>query len=274
MMPTPSLQVLVCTIGSRVGRLSAEAFPVCDGVGYLLSWQRGDGSGQLPGWVERRRDFTVTRAGGRGLSANRNHALRHATAPLLLLADDDVSYRPAFFDALFRAFRAHPQAAVLILQAVDTAGCPLHFCPPAPYVYPHRPRGAHFCSVEIALRRSAALPPFDERFGLGAPVLGCGEEEVFVHDAYRRGLRVCYEPVVVVCTPRGTTGSRFLTDAGVQRAKGAVLCHIHGLAGALARCLRCVLTQRGAASRWRLWCELVAGIRYYRRTSRRMAGRR
>ena len=183
---------------------------------------------------------------GKGLARSRNIALEHATADLLVITDDDNRYDTAAIELIRNAFEKHPMAGLIQFQALSMEGKPLRNYPAFPYAYETRPRGTYFCSVELVMRRKANLPRFDERFGLGAE-LGCGEEEVFVHEAVKRGVKMIYVPQPLVRTDGATTGGRFLTDAKVQKAKGAVLCILHGKFGAWLRLCSQVMQLHGIA---------------------------
>lgn len=264
------LSILFCTIGKRIARLPQFVPPPCEGVCYVVSWQ--DGGETLPAavgdFLRRRRDTTLLRCPGTGISRNRNHALAHCRTELAALADDDVRYRPEQLRLIMETARQNPGTDIFCFQATDATGRPLKSYSPAPFRYAQRPRGTYFSSIEIVVRRRKALPAFDERFGLGAPCLSCGEEEVFLHEASLRSLRICYHPVPICATAdAATTGSRFGSDAGVRRAKGAVLCLLHGLPGAVARCLKFYLTHLRNIPLSSL-ADMLAGIRYIRRTGK------
>ncbi len=256
-----TLEVLICTLDDGITAAAQVPLPPQTDVCYLISWQQSrDALPSLPAALQQRDDVRVVTLKGRGLSANRNNALRQARGDLLLLADDDTRYRPEGLAAVLRAFAAHPEADILTFQAVGPDGRPIRPYPATSYDYGHHPRGSYVCSWEIACRRRAALPPFDERFGLGTTAMTCGEEEVFLHTAYRRGLHIRYLPQVVAMTPDGGTGLTFLTAPGVQRAKGGVLCVIYGVPGALLRCLKCALTLPRGTARLRLLREMLRGL--------------
>lgn len=275
-----TIEFLICTIDAGIFKIPALLMPPMQGVSYLVSWQHsGKVGGQtlrqeqlavpkeahyrLPEILVSRPDVQVVELKGRGLSRNRNHALMHATGDWLIIADDDCSYTPDSIEAVKRAIALHPQAAIVQLQATDFAGKPLQHYSAVPYEYRNRPRNAYVASCELVLRRSADLPVFDERFGLGA-YLGCGEEDLFVHQTSQRGGAVYYEPLRLVMTPAETTGTRFAELPGVQRAKGGVLALIHGPWGATLRCLKFASLYPGVSLRQRFsfFVQMLKGIRY------------
>ena len=242
-----TIQFLISTLGERIAQAAKVLLPPMEGVSYVVVWQRnGIGSDALPAELKVREDVSIVEDNGKGLARSRNIALENATADLLVITDDDNRYDTAAIELIRNAFEKHPTAGLIQFQALTMEGKPLRNYPAFPYAYETRPRGTYFCSVELVMRRKANLPRFDERFGLGAE-LGCGEEEVFVHEAVKRGVKMIYVPQPLVRTDGATTGGRFLTDAAVQRAKGAVLCILHGKVGAWLRLCSQVMQLHGIA---------------------------
>ena len=240
-----TIQFLISTLGERIAQAAKVLLPPMEGVSYVVVWQRnGIGSDALPAELKEREDVSIVEDNGKGLARSRNIALENATADLLVITDDDNRYDTAAIELIRNAFEKHPTAGLIQFQALSMEGKPLRNHPAFPYAYETRPRGTYFCSVELVMRRKANLPRFDERFGLGAE-LGCGEEEVFVHEAVKRGVKMIYVPQPLVRTDGATTGGRFLTDAAVQRAKGAVLCILHGKVGAWLRLCSQVMQLHG-----------------------------
>ena len=240
-----TIQFLISTLGERIAQAAKVLLPPMEGVSYVVVWQRnGIGSDALPAELKVREDVSIVEDNGKGLARSRNIALENATADLLVITDDDNRYDTAAIELIRNAFEKHPTAGLIQFQALSMEGKPLRHYPAFPYAYETRPRGTYFCSVELVMRRKANLPRFDERFGLGAE-LGCGEEEVFVHEAVKRGVKMIYVPQPLVRTDGATTGGRFLTDAAVQRAKGAVLCILHGKVGAWLRLCSQVMQLHG-----------------------------
>ena len=240
-----TIQFLISTLGERIAQAAKVLLPPMEGVSYVVVWQRnGIGSDALPAELKVREDVSIVEDNGKGLARSRNIALENATADLLVITDDDNRYDTAAIELIRNAFEKHPTAGLIQFQALSMEGKPLRNYPAFPYTYETRPRGTYFCSVELVMRRKANLPRFDERFGLGAE-LGCGEEEVFVHEAVKRGVKMIYVPQPLVRTDGATTGGRFLTDAAVQRAKGAVLCILHGKVGAWLRLCSQVMQLHG-----------------------------
>ena len=260
-----TLELLICTLNEGIRRVPMLLLPPHEGIKYLVSWQQtGTVRVELPAELENRSDVTVYTLEGRGLAANRNHALKHATGDILLLADDDSKYSEEYLERVLHNFAKYPLADIICFRAVDHEGNFLKDYPSTPYRYAERPKNTYISSVEIAFRRKPSLPFFDERFGLGSKYLACGEEEVFLHTAFRQGLKIIYVPETIVETDPNTTGKRFLTFAAARRAKGAVLCYLYGPTSAMARSLKYILTFEGLtfAQRTHFLRDMVAGIRF------------
>ena len=260
-----TLELLICTINEGIQRVPSMLLPVREDVKYLVSWQQtGTVRVELPAALTERGDVKVFQLEGRGLAANRNNALRNATGDILLLADDDATYRTEYFDRVLHNFDKYPLADFICFRAVDREGQLLKEYPAEPYRYAERPKSTYISSIEIAFRRKPSLPFFDERFGLGSKYLACGEEEVFLHTAYKQGLKIIFVPETIVETDPNTTGKRFLTFAATRRAKGAVLCYLYGAASASLRATKYVMAYPGLtlAQRMHFLRDMAAGIRF------------
>lgn len=248
-------------------------------VRYLISWQISEsfeknalsaggkpdnvGRAYLPESLKKRDDVRVVLLVGKGLSRNRNNAMKHATGDLLVIADDDCRYTEDSILKIRNAFMKHPDAAIIQMQGMSYDGRLLHNYPANSYEYKSRPRFVYVSSWELVIRRSAQLPSFDERFGIGA-FLGCGEEELFVYMASKTGLKVYYEPEPFVFTEATTTGTKFAESKSVQRAKGGLLTLFHGPFGALARCIKYAFYYRheGVVEKIGFLFEMTKGIFY------------
>ncbi len=269
--------MLFCTIDERIERIASHMPPRENGVRYLVSWQQSadflekNATPAVPEAIAGRDDFATTTLRGRGLSANRNHALLHATGDLLVLADDDCTYRAEHFANLLHAAASLPQADIIVLRAEDTAGRLFsHPYPAQPTPYAKRPEGLFACSFEIALRRSSLpLPPFDTRFGLGAPFLKCCEEELFLHEAMNGGKAVWLYPAAIVSTSAITTGTRYKSDPAVQRSVGALHALIHGRTGTVLRAFKyAAMLHAPLSAKAALFSNMLAGLSYVLHTPR------
>lgn len=259
------LEVLICTFDERIKQISHIFLSQRPDVSYLVSFQYSNDK-----MLELLKDFTFNRPDiklitikGHGLSANRNHALKNSTGDIILIADDDVRYENSYFDNILHQFQSDTKLDIACFQANDMEGKPLRTYPDFSFSYEKSPHGVHYIlSVAIAMRHVHNLPEFDERFGIGAPYLGAGEEEIFLWEASHAGLHIRYIPEVIVKTERRTTGSTFFTNKAVQRSKGAVLCKMHGPVKAWLRCLKYAVMHCRGHHFLRILLEMTRGILY------------
>ncbi|MDO5074314.1 MAG: glycosyltransferase family 2 protein [Bacteroidales bacterium] len=259
------LSILVCTFNDRIRNVLDLLLPPSEQVEYVVSFQYTDEMflAMIPTALKEREDVKLVPHFGSGLSANRNHALRHCTTEYALLADDDVRYTPESLSKVIASFEEHPEVDILLFQAMLHNGEKLKRYPTHEYDYSQRPRGSYVSSVEIALRTDAPYPAFDTRFGLGSAYLSCGEEEVWLHQAWRQGARIRYLPYPLCSIPVGeTTGRRFLSDVRVRRSKGATLYMMHGMLGSLLRISKAAVLLPSSTPRWQCWRDMLDGILY------------
>ena len=271
----PLIFVLICTIDEGIRRVGEILLALESGVRYVVSWQQTRGGLECPA-VLQRPDVVVKRMEGKGLSRNRNHAISAALELLpdsledavFVIADDDERLYPEAFQRIRNLFTHYPKLDVALWQMSSIEDGHLQKRYPKHMIdYRHRERSYYPSSVEMTFRSRVPLMGirFDERFGLGSERLCAGEEEVFLFDALKRGLRVFVNPQVLCSTSAQTTGKRVL-DVKVLRSKGAVYGYGHSLLWAFLRSAR-----EAAGLAWRHRCHVAPvfdniwyGVKYIR----------
>ncbi len=244
------LEILICTSLERLHLVQEVFLPPMDNIAYVVSCQGVEKSMPSPFHRDDVRFFTMKEM---GLSRNRNAAFRHSQAPYLLLCDDDERLNQQTVRGIIEDFNNHPERDIIQYQFT---GIQKQY--PSSYV----------SSVELAMRRKVAeVVYFDERLGIGSEHLACGEEEVFVSDALKQGFKLCHLPKTVCTVEGASTGSRFLSDAKVQRSKGAVFCLTRSRAWAYYKCTREALGYmlRQGVNPLPLLKNMYWGIRYVKR---------
>lgn len=133
----------------------------------------------------------------RGLSKSRNAAISVAQDDICLLADDDLVYVDQYSEIIEESFRSYPEADIIAFQVYGIEAqfkkYPPNSCKIG-YV-----RSMRLASVEIAFRLNKIKESgvqFDEKFGAGAKYF-MGEENIFLYDCLRRGLKIVYVPVKI-----------------------------------------------------------------------------
>lgn len=219
------LQVLICTYGADgIDRVALGKHPKTDGVEYLVSWQASEGVA-VPDAIQRE-DFKIYRTNTKGLSKNRNHALSKATAPLLLISDDDVDYTPEGLNAVMDSFGQNPGMDILTFKYDSSASSKQY--PSRTFTLDFPPKGYFTSSIEMAFRRDALQGKiwFNESFGIGA-TFPSGEEDIFIKDCLNSGLKGRFLPCIIARHDEETTSGRNLKLPSRPQTKGAVFLHLH-----------------------------------------------
>ncbi len=145
----------------------------------------------------------------RGLSRSRNMAIRHATADVCMIADDDEHFSDTFARDIARAYSDYPEADVIVFQVDDGFG----------RSFPDRAQRVGYMqalktySLQISFRRERVVEKgiwFDEQMGSGTGH-GAGEENKFLFDCLRSGLRIQYVPVLIAATNSQTPSSQWFS---------------------------------------------------------------
>ncbi len=232
---TPHLEILISTCNARLAQVLSCLLPANPAIGYIVihqifaenteqSWQ--DAAARL----KARADVCLLQTASRGLAKSRNMALRAATAPLVLLADDDITFTPELLAIVTGAFAALPAADVITFRFTNEQGQHRKRYPTAIVQRSYR-NFFKVSSVEVALRREALQSSgvrFDERFGLGAeyPV---SEENIFLADLHKAGKKIYFYPADLLVHPDETSGANW--NNTYLRARGALFRRVFGWVG-------------------------------------------
>ena len=193
-MPRHDLEILVATMHqtdfSKVAKMNIR----CDAVFANQADRQDYREQEIDG--HRIRMITTDQ---RGVGRNRNQALLYAEAEYLLFGDDDMVYADDCAEQVVQAFASMPEADV-ILFAVDLTKngevCERisHGKGRLPYM-----KSWKYGAVSIAARRESlerANLWYHLEFGGGCRY-SSGEDSLFLHDCYKKGLKVCTHPYVL-----------------------------------------------------------------------------
>lgn len=227
-MENCKLEVLISTFGEKgLTRLSRMTLPKVQEVRYLVSCQcPGYTSLPIPDKLIRD-DLRIVFTPTKGLSINRNFAIENATAPLCLIADDDISFTPDAFHTIISTFRDNPDIDLATFKYIGSDGNFEKEYPEFIFSLAQPAKGYYISSIEIAFRREPIIESgirFNENFGLGNSRFGSGEEELWVHDLLASGLKGQFVPhLIAIHNDSNTTGLRLMASPPVLRAQGAVI---------------------------------------------------
>ena len=240
-----TLDILICSLNKGIVRIDDLLRPEQEGVRYVVSYQYTDERylELVPEVLKQRRDVVLSVYKGQGLSNNRNHALELSRADLVIFADDDS-------------------------RLSEDAPKTIENYPEEVRQFTEVPTDYDVSTIEMVFRREKVQNRllFDERFGLGTKFLTCGEEEVWLIDALRAGLKIKYFPERIVETSTMLKRSMIYVDAGVQRSKGA-LCYYKYGSSAWIRCFAFAFdsARRRLCHFFPMLSHLYQGIRYVKR---------
>lgn len=234
----------------RVARMLPEEAP---GVRYVVSWQNPQQM-SLPPRLERP-DVLIAPTESKGISNNRNNALRHCNADITVFADDDLILYPEAPGLIREAYARHPGAEVITFRSDH--GDPARFPAEETSLGSRLPKGYSVASFEITMSREAArrLRCCPE-MGVGAPAIHGGEDELILWTAIRSGMEVLYVPATICAHPHPSTGTKGRVTPGNLRAGGCVVALMYPLTSPLRIPLKIWRTWRAGRS------SLGAAIRY------------
>lgn len=266
-----TLDILICSLNKGIVKIEDVLLPEQKDIHYIVSYQYTDERylDLIPKSLKERKDVSLFTYRGQGLSANRNLAMEKSTADLVMYADDDAHISPDILETANRIFDQHSQLDVAFFCASTYTGKPLKEYPKEEFDLNAMPESYSISTLEMICRRVKVQGTirFDERFGLGTKFLTCGEEEIWLEDALKRGLKMRYFPIKIAETSTMLKRCMIYVDAGVQRSRGAITYYLHGnLAWWI--CFRFAL--KSAKDRmchfWPMMRHLSEGIQYMRRT--------
>lgn len=171
----------------------------------------------------------------RGLSKSRNMAIQYAKADVCLICDDDEILEDNYVEAIISAFVKYPDADILTF-IVNI---------PRKRSYPFLPQKIGYigamktASCQIAFKKKSIIDNdiyFDEKMGSGTGN-GGGEENKFLFDCLRKGLKIRYVPILIATVAqtdsnwfKGFTNDYFYNHGfSNRRLLGLPLAWIYGI---------------------------------------------
>lgn len=138
-----------------------------------------------------------------GLSNSRNMLLKNASGDICVIGDDDLIYRKNYSKAIRDAYKSYSNADIIVFRFSESSEIDTR----TPFDMPKRLNIFNIskvASVEITFKRQSIVDAnilFDPVIGLGT-YIGTGEENAFLADSLRKGLKIQYVPFTIChCLP-------------------------------------------------------------------------
>lgn len=216
-----TLDVIIATYGTDgIERLRRVSLPKLINVGYIIGWQN-HGGGRIPDELIRE-DITVLRINEKGLSRNRNLAIAHSNADVVLISDDDVTLYPHGIVELMKIYQEEPLMDVITFRTVSA------YSP----VYPseskilgfYLPKNYYIRSIDLSFRRKVSEKvKFHTSFGINSGIFEACEDELFHLQCRRKKINCIFVPITVGEHPGLSTGITKTHDRKVLTSMGFVI---------------------------------------------------
>ena len=164
----------------------------------------------------------------RGLSRSRNMALENAQGDYCLLCDDDELLCEDYEQRIVDAYKKFPDADIICFKVMlegkeySNKSYRIGFL-----------KALRVSSVQVSMRLDSIKKNgilFDENYGSGTP-MGSGEENIFIYDCLKKGLKVYYVPVTIGEVHESTSNwFRGFTDEYFVN-RGAIIYRLMGKIG-------------------------------------------
>lgn len=211
-------------------------------------------------------DVIVVNTRTKGIGANRNIALIHASDDIVLFGDDDMRYYAGYSSIILDAFNEIPEADLIVFnldyrnETVENTRRQIHEVKRV-RVWNSLNYGAPRMAVRLTSQRKANIW-FTTLFG-GGSLYGAGEDCLFMLSALRHGLKVFAYPAIIGETDLASSswftgyGEKFFFD------KGALFQAAFGVFS-LPMMLQFVMRHRDTLGK----CDAFSALEYMKRGAR------
>lgn len=201
-----NLDILVSTMGNRLDILKKNICSCVDEYKYIISCQ-GKVKKNKSNIFSNKSNVNFFYCNKKGLSNNRNNALKYSQSDIALISDDDTKFVKNFYKIILDAYEKIDADVILFKAGIMDEN--FHLL--GPYKkYPKKMKNIKNIfwyspsSIEISFRRSSIEKNgilFNENIGLGSNNLNSGEESFFIKDCLKKKLKVVFIPKYIVMHP-------------------------------------------------------------------------
>ncbi len=134
----------------------------------------------------------------KGLSLSRNRAIQNSTADICVIADDDLVYKKDYKDIIINAFLKYKNADIIAFYVQSkNEERPTTKQKEGRIKYLKSMKVASF---QIAIKRDSIVKNnivFDTNFGAGSGKYLMGEENIFLFECLKKGLKIYFVPLTI-----------------------------------------------------------------------------
>ena len=260
-----TIDVLISVTNQRIVRIKDLLLEEAEGVHYVVSYQYTDEKflALMPEPLEKYSDVLVEKQKGRGLSKSRNRALQLAQGDLIYFIDDDTVLIPEAIETIRKTFEENPDVDIALFQAQNYTGQLLREYSTEIQEVTKFQDCFKVLAYEMVCRRKKVqgILQYDTRFGLGSQKFLCYEQQVWLEDAIRAGLKIKYFPLPIIKTSAIYKPLLLLMDSHVQQAMGGLLAYTYKAKAPFVAChLAYLLSKKGKCSFFKLLKSLLQGL--------------
>ncbi len=221
-----NIDILISTLNNGIYNISNILLLPKNSITYIIGHQvtNQQSYNKIYEVLKKRGDVKLIITHQRGLSKNRNTTLAYARSDIIVICDDDAELVNNIDACILTAFEKHNKADIITFRI---KGMQKNYSRDS---YEHTISTlSSVSSIEIAMKRESIFQKkviFDESFGLGSnyPI---GEEFIFLVDAYRKDLKIFYEPKIIAKHEELSSGWK--GEKEILIARGAVFARIFGV---------------------------------------------
>lgn len=137
--------------------------------------------------------FKFINSQDRGLSKSRNLAIMNSDADICLFSDNDVVYDTNYVETILDGYQRYPDADIIAFTVKSTSEIRGTNALNTGRV--NRIMSMKISSVQISFKREIIEKYnlyLNEKFGAGSECFNSGEENIFLYNAIKKGLKVYY----------------------------------------------------------------------------------
>ena len=173
--------------------------------------------------TEKKGNYIMHSYDDKGLAKSRNRLLDGMTGDIAVITDDDITFTKDAWKVIEKAYKENDADLIIfnLQKGKDLIGSKKSF-------RYNQISAMSVCSCQVTFRVDSIRKNnirFDENFGIHAP-FGSGEENIFLSDCLKKGLKMIHVPITINSHPEEeTTGERW--DEKNIKSKGALMYRLH-----------------------------------------------